>query len=511
MSKFASESTRDVVLERISQFLLWNGAHAQRQSSDEAILDDVTEVTVKLCRSVLPSILHKLFSARPPHGTSPVAWSERVFCAVSKIVSIVPSICDLALDHFQAFGVSPFDRLAHNRSEAAVGLDLALAKAAHTFARHRPESFSNLWNWSPVLQLLSSSDRHTRWNAAQSLALVFGLTEFAKASLMSSVLSTLPSPASTPSSDNDENPLVQGLLSNREAIDEAVLWLQSLHDRKRPPAGSRASTLSPSGAYADPLLVDIEGVFISRSQRAPAPAPLQAESKSGSAVPLIRVECTRQHLRTVALALSQGQAILLEGPMGSGKTALVEECARLAGHHDMVRIYLDDQIDSKTLLGTHTCTDTPGEFQWRAGALTQAVQEGRWVLIEDVDHAPFEVLSALVSLLERRVLFLPGRGETIHAAPGFQLFATRTCLWKEETVSEITPFLHAHFSRVHVTQLQVILELESCCWTSLRRKDHFSCDFSPSIYLSFLFPIFLFFFYTLWFFNLIIFRIFTES
>jgi midasin (ATPase involved in ribosome maturation) len=37
-----------------------------------------------------------------------------------------------------------------------------------------------------------------------------------------------------------------------------------------------------------------------------------------------------------------------------------------------------------------------------------------------------QVLSAIISLLEQRRLFLPGRGEVIEAAPGFQLFATRS-------------------------------------------------------------------------------------
>ncbi len=77
-------------------------------------------------------------------------------------------------------------------------------------------------------------------------------------------------------------------------------------------------------------------------------------------------------------------------------------------------------VPPQVLLGTYVCTDIPGEFRWQAGALTQAVQHGRWALMEDIDRAPFEVLSAIVSLLEHRRLFLPGRGEVIEAAPGFQ-------------------------------------------------------------------------------------------
>jgi hypothetical protein len=48
------------------------------------------------------------------------------------------------------------------------------------------------------------------------------------------------------------------------------------------------------------------------------------------------------------------------------------------------------------------------------------------VVIEDVDLAPFEVLAALVPLLEERRLYVPGRGESVPAADGFQLFGTVT-------------------------------------------------------------------------------------
>jgi midasin len=43
-------------------------------------------------------------------------------------------------------------------------------------------------------------------------------------------------------------------------------------------------------------------------------------------------------------------------------------------------------MDVKTLLGTYVCTDLPGEFKWQPGVLTQAVQAGRWVVIDDIDR-----------------------------------------------------------------------------------------------------------------------------
>lgn len=79
----------------------------------------------------------------------------------------------------------------------------------------------------------------------------------------------------------------------------------------------------------------------------------------------------------------------------------------------------------KSLLGTYVCTDTPGEFVWRAGPLLQAVQAGYWILLEDIDLAPMDVISVLISLLESRTLSVPAHGNVVKASPGFQLFATQ--------------------------------------------------------------------------------------
>jgi midasin len=105
---------------------------------------------------------------------------------------------------------------------------------------------------------------------------------------------------------------------------------------------------------------------------------------------------------------------------------VIEEVAARTGNDDFVVLHLDAQTDSKSLLGSYVVGATPGEFAWQPGALTQAVKHGRWVVIEDVDQAPFEVLAALVPLLEERRLYVPGRGESVAAADGFQLFGTVT-------------------------------------------------------------------------------------
>ena len=66
-------------------------------------------------------------------------------------------------------------------------------------------------------------------------------------------------------------------------------------------------------------------------------------------------------------------------------------------------------------------------FPIRLSCAAQAVARGKWLVIEDVNLAPPDVLAALVPLLESRELHLSQRAQTIPAATGFQLLATVTC------------------------------------------------------------------------------------
>ena len=111
----------------------------------------------------------------------------------------------------------------------------------------------------------------------------------------------------------------------------------------------------------------------------------------------------------------------------------------------MVVLHLDEATDSKSLLGSYTCGDTPGEFRWQPGVLAQAVSAGRWLVLEDVDAAPPEVLAALLPLLEGRPLPMPGR-EALTPAPGFALFGavSANAGARRELVSA------ALWSRVHI-------------------------------------------------------------
>ncbi|KAL3419302.1 denitrification regulatory protein NirQ (ATPase) [Phlyctema vagabunda] len=175
--------------------------------------------------------------------------------------------------------------------------------------------------------------------------------------------------------------------------------------------------------------LNLEGLspLVSRFTSTLLPRPYGQPDRPSSLVP---TPTTTKSMEALAKALLSHQPILLHGLAGSGKTSLVNDFARELGtDENMVTLHLNEQTDAKMLIGMYATGSTPGSFTWRAGVLTTAVREGRWVFIEDLDRAPNEVLSVILPLIERGELLIPSRGETIKAGPGFKLLASiRTAL-----------------------------------------------------------------------------------
>lgn len=147
---------------------------------------------------------------------------------------------------------------------------------------------------------------------------------------------------------------------------------------------------------------------------------------NGAVIDFIPIKKSIESLRSLASYLKTSRPVLLAGAEGSGKTFLVNLMGQEIGVNtkDLVKIHLNQQTDPKLLLGTYTSGSKPGTFEWKNGVLTTAVKEGKWVLVEDIDKAPNEVLSILLGLLENKELVIPSRNEVVTAKNGFQLIAT---------------------------------------------------------------------------------------
>lgn len=168
---------------------------------------------------------------------------------------------------------------------------------------------------------------------------------------------------------------------------------------------SNLKTIKTLTLYSTSLVLDyvtqIEGVFLPVFNK----TNYSFYSKTdGYHDRIVRVKSTRKYLRSIAFGVTSGRAICLSGPVGCGKTTLIEYLARRTGRippkenecencennsnnninsgnlqnknnvnrrTGFYRIQLGDQTDSKMLLGQYNCTDVPGEFIWLPGILTQ--------------------------------------------------------------------------------------------------------------------------------------------
>ncbi|CAM9750093.1 unnamed protein product, partial [Discosporangium mesarthrocarpum] len=63
---------------------------------------------------------------------------------------------------------------------------------------------------------------------------------------------------------------------------------------------------------------------------------------------------------------------------------------------------------------------------YNQGVLVEALRQGHWIILDELNLAPSEVLEALNRVLDsNRELFLPETQETIKPHPSFRLFATQ--------------------------------------------------------------------------------------
>ena len=71
-------------------------------------------------------------------------------------------------------------------------------------------------------------------------------------------------------------------------------------------------------------------------------------------------------------------------------------------------------------------TDCNGKLCFRDGVSVQALKHGHWVILDELNYAPREVLEPLNRLLdENRELYIPKTNETMKPHQHFRLFVTQ--------------------------------------------------------------------------------------
>jgi midasin len=89
----------------------------------------------------------------------------------------------------------------------------------------------------------------------------------------------------------------------------------------------------------------------------------------------------------------------------------------------ILRINNNQNTEVEEYLGSYT-TDVNGNFYFNEGFLVKAVKEGFWIILDEINLAPSEVLEALNRLLDdNRELYLPESNKVIKAHKNFRIFA----------------------------------------------------------------------------------------
>ncbi|XP_068635226.1 midasin isoform X2 [Aristolochia californica] len=349
---------------------------------------------------------------------------EIVSLALCRALDLAPFLLRSVLSYF-SFAPSPFQRIltmsasSCPREKEMIHL-LDAVRVSFRFLQMEPKVFSEIWNWSCFLDLVHLSPNidlggnsvllkfflDIKWCAVQILSVALKMSDRAISSF----------------GFEPETALICCTrwedFCQDVAVEKASVYLDfTEHEIKVFPDGLDYDMVS---FEEKPLLVDS---LHSQETRSPKVSKKVTCDTKPEKCQFVITSSLKKSFEIVCLALSQKWSILLHGPSGSGKTSLINKLAEASGNR-VLFLYMDEQMDTKALIGNYICGEQPGEFRWQPGSLTQALLNGFWVVIEDIDKAPPDLHSLLLPLLEGAGSYVTGHGEAIQVAESFRLFAT---------------------------------------------------------------------------------------
>jgi gas vesicle protein GvpN len=134
-----------------------------------------------------------------------------------------------------------------------------------------------------------------------------------------------------------------------------------------------------------------------------------------------------RELEQIRACLKANRNVLLEGPVGVGKTRLALELAHRLGR-PVFRVDGDSRYTEQKLTGWF---DPPlvlkKGYSWTTfvgGPLTEAMRSGGILFMNELNRLPEGVQNVLLPAIDERLISIPRLGE-VRAAPGFLVIATQ--------------------------------------------------------------------------------------
>ena len=299
------------------------------------------------------------------------------------------------------------------------------------------DEIRSVWTWKSLFTFLSCPNARIRYYAVQITCSLLNKTEKDRHEMEAMVEAGLESDAAQAVIDvkREEERFVEAMAEKCSAY----LQRNAIDPATEPSAGNM-EVESESKASSQRYVSVCGYILPCRTDCAPVTVTYS---------PFILTPTSTKNLEHLCLHMQGTKPILLQGDSGCGKTRLFQYLAQQTHNDDYIQLFLDDQMDSKALIGNYVCTDKPGEFVFQPGTLTQAVTAGKWVIIEDVDKIPFDIVSCLLPIIEKGELSIPSRGVTLKVHENFRLFGT-CCQRCTSGSSPMSSFLCNHWLAVDV-------------------------------------------------------------
>ena len=356
----------------------------------------------------------------------------RPFIMFSILLGKAPQISSLMYSYFETSSFQPLPEqvflLKNNQKGSKTlvyypGFDDELVKeiliAYIKYLSFNPKWFSSVWNWSELGRFIASHpNQDIRYMAACCLSIITRPSRHQHISFLRDLI---------PSNEL----LIELQIKNRYIFENTfrpvieTRTIEKVEDYRQ----SYGATLD-AYAYCPESLAKITNILLLKrdmDQESSAILQIKCDETIANYIP---VNALGDSISRIAYSASINKPCLIRGPTGSGKTTILDYIAAHTNRvnpPDYVKVQIGDQIDSKLLVGSYVCTEIPGQFEWQAGPLAQAMAYGSWIVFEDIDSAPSEMAQVIHSVIENGnlscVSYCPVKMDSPH--PDFRIFFTQ--------------------------------------------------------------------------------------